>query len=371
VLLLVVLLAGAALAAALLSTGTAGRPPRAARGPADGSTGPVAPAAAEDSAALPIAEDLATESVDARRAGPLVLPRRRSIQRSSDPLAALRPERFAGRGEIRVRCTTPPGVPFPERWVLELGPARALIGSELAETRRIELDGSVRETVVSDLPLAGYEVRASAPLFSAEPVLLLLSQPNHTSLAAQLRLEAAGFVTGRVVDPDGAPVEGFELWLEETNEVRAENGEVIAQLQGERRSAVTDVLGVYRFDGVLNGEYLLHVGPLDVPLREPFDIAFRAPTLTMPPIEVPALCELEVEVYDAAGLLVGDALVQGWSTSGGRVAGRTDVRGRLAVRLLPPGEYTLLATHERLGRGRGRAALAPGTPAREEISLRP
>ena len=350
-----VLLAAAALGAALLSVGDSAGPPRAAEGPAEA---PPRPAVTVAPVASPSEEGSVTAGdPEPPRAGPLILPRRRSVEHT-DPLAALRPERFAGRGEIRVRCTTRPGVPFPERWVLELAPARALIGGELAEARVIELDGSVRETVVSDLPLAGYEVRASAPLFAAEPVLLLLSQPSRTSLAAELRLEAAGFITGLVLTPEGAPVEGFELWLESSP-------------AGPRAAASTNALGAYRFDGVLNGEYRLHVGAPEAPLREPFEIAFQAPTLTMRPIEVPALCELEVVVFDAAGLVVGDALLQGWCPTGGRVEGRTDVMGRFAERLLPAGSYTLIATHERLGRGRGRAQLAPDRPAEVDIFLRP
>jgi hypothetical protein len=45
--------------------------------------------------------------------------------------------------------------------------------------------------------------------------------------------------------------------------------------------------------------------------------------------------------------------------------------GRFAERLLPAGSYTLIATHERLGRGRGRAELAPDRPAEVDIFLRP
>jgi hypothetical protein len=354
VLALCALLAGLAIAAALLSGTGSEDAPRAAEGPER-----TAPAVGAERVAVQGAagaQDPAAES-EPIRAGSLVLPRRKRLE-GSDPLAALRPERFAGRGEIRVRCATRPGAVFPERWVLELAPARALIGSERAESRRLELDGNERETVVSDLPLAGYEVRASAPLCSAEPVLLLLSQPSHTSLAAELRREPAGFNTGSVVPDVGDTVEGFELWLESTP-------------GGARSAARTNAFGAYRFEGVLNGEYRLHLGAPEAPLREPFEIAFQAPTLTMRPIEVPALCELEVVVYDAAGLLVGDALLQGWSTTGGRVEGRTDVRGSFAARLLPPGAYTLIATHERLGRGRGRAELVPGRPAQVVLFLGP
>jgi hypothetical protein len=296
----------------------------------------------------------------------LELPPRRPRGRG-EPLAALSPERFAGTGEIRAVCRTRKGVDFPERWTLELAPARALIGSEHAEERRLELDGATREALLTDLPLAGYELRASAPEMSAEPVLLLLSAPHHTALSAELLLEPAGIVVGLVVDPDGDPVEGLELWLERTGGAWTSGATPTPGLHVR-----TNALGAYRFEGVLNGEYGLHVGPPGAPLRDPIEIGFQSPTLTMRPIEVPALCALEVRVYDAAGLVVEDALLQGWCASGGgRIEGRTDVFGRYGARHVPPGEYTVIATHERLGSTRGRVQLAPDEPAELELSFRP
>ena len=77
------------------------------------------------------------------------------------------------------------------------------------------------------------------------------------------------------------------------------------------------------------------------------------------------------DAADAAGRLVEGALIQGWPTAGGRVEGHTDVRGPFAARLLASGEYTLIATHGRCGRGRGRVGLAPGQPAQAVLYLGP
>lgn len=305
----------------------------------------------------PAADLSAGDGSDVPRAGPLLLPPRR-VSTERDLLAATRPERLQGRGEIRVRASAGAGATFPERWTLHAGPAAALIGGDRAESRTVEVEGARREVVLADLPLGGYELRASAEALDSEPQLLLLTAPDRTRATVTLVLEpiGTGFVVGSVVDAEGLPVGGLAVSLSSAR-------------TGEVSSTTTDALGAYRFSAVRDGEYRLVVGALENPLVAPKELAFQAPTLTMRPIVAPPLCELEVRVLDVAGLVVADASVQGWSQSGGRIEGRTGPLGTLSARFLPPGEYTVVVTAGEQGRGRGRARLEPGTPGQVDVRL--
>ena len=255
-----------------------------------------------------------------------------------------------------VHARTGGGSSLPGRWTLVLGPSQVLIGGERAEERRIELGSGDALHLVEDLALGGYRVGIEAERMNAEPQMVMLAQPSRTHVNVYLDLYPAGIVTGRVIDTRGTDIEGLELALESPDGSR-------------RATAVTDATGVYVFEDVLDGEYRLFVGPVTNPLAEPRELAFKAPTLTMPVMEVPVMGELEILVVDAAGLGLEGARVTGWGREGGRIEVETDREGRVVARFLPAGHYTLSAQHPDLGRARARTELASGQRGRVEIRL--
>ncbi len=261
--------------------------------------------------------------------------------------------RFQGRGEIRGHVETEGDV-FPEQWRLVLSPSTSLVGRELAEERVIEFSGGVQDFAVSDLPLGGYDVKAESDGMNglAQPILL---DRRNWSPFVNLRLVPAGFLEGNVVDAEGIPAEGVGVAL-------------VPLPEGEPRIAHTDSLGNYRFTQVLDGSYLLFLGSRDYPLvREPQRIAFRAPALTVPRLELPPLSTLELTVVDEAEESLPGVRIEASSPSGGTFEGETDASGRLAVRHLPAGRYRIKLEHE--GHASRRVTVELDGHETEKISL--
>jgi hypothetical protein len=265
-------------------------------------------------------------------------------------------ERFRGTGTLRVHARPPAGRPLPEQWTLVVRPSQVLMGGDQAEERRIERGPEDTLSVLERLPLGGYEVGLEAPRMNAEPALILLSKPHRTDRTVFLDLTPAGYLSGRVIDADGYDVEALTLVLE-------------PRAGGEARTSVTDQRGAYHFEHVLDGEYQLHIGGPDNPLLPARELQFLAPTLTMPPIEIPVLGALEIHVLDASGLELAGVRVTGWGKQGGRVDLTTDERGRGVARFLPAGWFSLIAEHPELGSARKRTELASGETRTVEIRL--
>ena len=265
----------------------------------------------------------------------------------SEPLRLFDRERFDGVGTLRVRARTPPGVPFPEHWTLVLEPSDVLIGGQYARGRRLAVAGGEQELVLEDVPLGGYSVRAEAARMNCERKLILLAQPNERDRPVFLELKPAGFLTGRVLDAEGGDVPGVSVVLE-------------ALASGTRRTALTDPAGAYLFEGVLDGEYRLFAGVPESPLAPARELAFTAPSLTMPDIELPVLGQLELLVLEPGDLPAPDLHVTGYGKQGGRIDVTTDEHGEAVARFLPAGWFTVLAHHGDGGRTRVRVELEPG-----------
>ena len=252
------------------------------------------------------------------------------------------PDRFRGRGVLRGSIEAAPGLSMPAAWTLVLEPSSSLAGSGDPEPRRIELTGD-DDWVVEDLPLGGYAVRAEAPGCNGRAVHVLLERTSNAAYV-MLQLSPAGFVEGRLVDADGAPVEEVEVWL------LPGAPKALGLTGSEGRSTRSDVEGLWRFDDVLDGTYTLLFGPPSAPLVDPVAIRFQAPSLTWPSPELPPLVDLELLVTDAVGQPVGDATVVGTSPQAFRATSLPN--GSVRVPNLPFGFLNVRAEHEALGSGR-------------------
>jgi hypothetical protein len=267
-------------------------------------------------------------------------------------------ERFRGVGTLRVIARTAGDAPFPREWHLALEPSRVLIGGEHAERRRIELRAGERELELADLALGGYELEAAAEGMSSESQQIMLARPDETLVVVHVVLRPAGFITGLVVDPHGEAVEELPILLED---VRTR----------ERREARTDPAGRYLFEGVLDGEYILHLGSADSPLARARELSFQAPSMHVPVLEVPRLGSLVLRVVDSGGLEVSGARIQGYGSAGGRIEATTGNDGRATARFLPEGRYTVIAVREGVGRAHERVQLAAGETREVELRLEP
>ena len=243
------------------------------------------------------------------------------------------PSSFEGRGTIRGRASTPPNVPFPDRWTLTIEPNPGLEGAERATTRVLEFDGDQVEFIVENLPLGGYAVSASAVDMNSRANGVLLAKGQSNQYVMLHPMTQAGFIDGGVTDSSGTPLEGVPVVLES-------NASKI------RRETQTDFAGNYLFEKVLDGAYTITFGSPDSPLLPSEEILFRSPSLRFPTREIPHDAQLKIQVVDADGRFIPGAKLRGFGTGGGNVEGETDAAGMASFRFLPAGRFRIYASDD-------------------------
>lgn len=242
------------------------------------------------------------------------------------PSAILSPQ---GTGSIRGRLVVDPGVPFPERWSVVVTPSRRALGVPTAEVRRLPVDDPTGEFTVKDLPLGGYEVRVEAPGMNSRPSVALLTPVSaHPYLIVSV--SPTGFIDGFVIGGNSLPAEGLLVTLEE----RKSKERVETRTRGD---------GMYRFEDVKDGEYVLYVGPPEDPLVPARELSFESPSMRFTTIELPRTVEILIHTRDNFRSRLAGVTVSGFGPSGGRFEMVSDSEGEARVESLPPGRYRLTA----------------------------
>lgn len=264
-------------------------------------------------------------------------------------------ERFRGTGELRGHVEVHGDAAFPERWRLVLAPSLSAFGREHAVHRTIEFENGEQEFRVGDLPLAGYDVTAVAEGMNARTQPVLLERGSESPFV-NLVLSPAGYVEGRVAEVDGDAAASCPIVLEAVG-------------TGERIETLTDATGRFRLQPVLDGPYVLTVGPPESPLLPARKLSVRAPGISLPAVTLPPLAELAIEVVDERGAPIAGARVRGSGSEGGLIDGETADTGRLLVQHLPPGRYRLSAELEGWGQERSACDVELGAANRVVIRI--
>lgn len=263
------------------------------------------------------------------------------------------PAAFAGQGSLRGEIVAGSGTVFPERWTLVVEPSPVLRGRERAATRRVEHEHGERSFALTDLPLAGYRVRAEALGLNGTPADVLLVATSPAAFVT-LAFAPAGFLDGQVRHADGAPADGLAVTLEHV-------------MTRARVSTETDVNGAWVLRDVVDGEYRLYLGPPAAPLVPPRELVFRAPSLRVPEARLPVVGTLDLVVLDLTQAPVPDTVVTGATSAGGAFEARTDASGRARVRFLVPGTWHLEARAGERTSGSITVEVGAGPPA--EVSI--
>lgn len=243
---------------------------------------------------------------------------------------------FDGRGSIRGLVQPPPGVPLPKAYTVNVGPSTSLAGRERAEHRSLEVGAA--EFAIEDLPLGGYEVWITAPgLNSRRSPILLTEASAHPYIV--LKISPMGSLDGFVVRADGGPAEDLRVEL--------------AERDGEGRlEARTRADGYYRFEHVPDGEYRIRFGPLHGALLPEREVAFLAPSLRFPKVELPPTAVILIHTTDVQGRALGEVTLTGFGKPSGRIEATSDLSGNAWVHNLPPGRYRLSGTDAEGRRGK-------------------
>ncbi len=231
------------------------------------------------------------------------------------------------RGHVQVRDAE-----YPMNWTLVIRPSRTLIGREHAVEKRVEFTQGERDFQVEDLPFAGYDVEVQASGLNGRALPVLLRKGNEAPFL-NLILVPAGFLEGAITDELGAPQEGVPLTL-------------IGVPEGAQRTAKTDYTGLFRFDDVLDGAYELIVGLPEAPLvKKRTSIVFRAPSMSLPNIELPPLAGLDLRMADDLNRSIEGVVVRGSGNNGGTFTKTSDFDGWVRIRHIPEGRLRLSFSH--------------------------
>lgn len=236
----------------------------------------------------------------------------------------------------------------PPRWTLHLEPSLVTRGRGEAVTRTVEAAPAEETFEVRDLPMGAYRVFATAPGHRSPAVEVALYKleglehlPGMNYVNVTVTLRAMANVDGIVRRANGDPADGLAVHLLPR----------VSAAPGDRISTVTDLAGVYRFDAVPEGNWLLCVGDHAAPLVSPRPVQVDTRPLELDDVQLPPLASLELLVVDEAARPFPDVDVVGYLRGAGRgsIRGRTGPQGRFSADYLQPGPWRIEATYATLG----------------------
>ena len=236
----------------------------------------------------------------------------------------------------------------PPRWTLHLEPSLVTRGRGEAVTRTVEAAPAEETFEVRDLPMGAYRVFATAPGHRSSAVEVALYKleglehlPGMNYVNLTITLRAMANVDGIVRRANGDPADELAVHLLPH----------ATAAPGDRISARTDLAGVYRFDAVPEGNWMLCVGDPAAPLASPRPIKVGSRALELDDVLLPALATLELIVVDEAARPFPDVDVVGYLRGAGRgsIRGRTGPQGRFRADYLQPGPWRIEATYATLG----------------------
>lgn len=287
---------------------------------------------------------------------PDAAPRDAGASEPEDSDAPLGPERFVGTGRVRGEIIAPPGFEFPARWTLVLEPHHWLQGAEHATKKRVELSSADRTFDVRGLSLGGYRVRAEAPGFASSDASALLVTGS-ADVYVTLAFVKSGYVDGVVLDDQGAPAGDLAVTLE-SRETR------------ERREVLTDPAGGFLFRDVLDGAYMLYLGPPEVPLVPPRELSMRAPSLRVGGLVLPATGTVVITTTNELGVPVPDCAIDAFGEPTGSLRSGTGSDGTVVARWLVPGRWSVRATAPDGRTGRSQIEVAAGVERSLTVPVR-
>jgi hypothetical protein len=238
---------------------------------------------------------------------------------------------FDGRGTLTGSVAFAPGLPTPHEWTLEVLPSQFALGREHAEGRTETFPGNITTFELFDLPMGGYTVRASAESMSSLGVEVMLFK-----LAEQPHLPGMDRVHLSLVMMPRASLDGVVLdhWGQPAAEVL-----VTLQRKGgpERREARTTFSGLWRFQDLEEGTWIVRVGPFLRPLVEPLEVTVARPATQAPDLQLPPLYPVVLRAVDETDRPLEGAVVRGFGPT--PIEEVTGFDGQLLLGHLAVGTY--------------------------------
>lgn len=249
---------------------------------------------------------------------------------------------FEGQGSIAGTVRVE-GAEMPEVWTVTIEPSIFGTGREHAETRVIECEPRMREFQARDLPLGGYRVSVAAEglVSRATEVTLykVVGLDINPHINVDLILRPMATVDGTVRAANGDVADGIPMFLVSRTPIKAD--EVTLE-------AVTDNAGIYRFEAVEKGAWLLVTGDPLRSLTPSRPLAIGRKHMQLDEVQLPALAAIDVVVFDEFGRPFPSVEVTGYLRGNGKgtFRAKTDGVGHLTQRYLTPGPWRLDANYK-------------------------
>lgn len=249
---------------------------------------------------------------------------------------------FAGKGTITGAIAFPSHLPTPTEWTLSIRPSLFALGRDTAQTRTRTLDGNILTFEEFDLPMGGYTVQAAAPGMSSLPQeVMLYKLANREDLPGVDRVHMMLQLTPK------ARLEG--VVYRHTGEGAADLP-ITLQMLGTptRHETRTNYAGLWSFDALDEGAYVVRLGPYERPLIPEQQVTVQRPTTQAENLTLPPLFTVRLRAIDETDRPLEGATVRGYGAT--PIQCVTGFDGQVEVQHLAPGDYQVRLEHTASGR---------------------
>lgn len=249
---------------------------------------------------------------------------------------------FEGLGTLTGAVSFPPQLPLPDEWTLMIRPSMFALGRDSAQTRTRTLASNITTFEEFDLPMGGYTIQAVAPgMSSLAQEVMLYKLADRKDLPGVNRVHMMLQLTPR------AEFEG--VVYRHTGEGAADLP-VTLQMSGRptRHQTRTNYAGLWSFQNLDEGDYVLRLGPYERPLIPPREVNVQRPITRAEDLNLPPLFEVRLRAIDEADRPIEGVTVRGFGPT--PIQCTTGFDGQVEVGHLSPGNYQVRLEHKASGR---------------------
>lgn len=238
--------------------------------------------------------------------------------------------------------------PFEGAWSLRARSSR---------DERVQLDFDASPSFACELPEGLWSVDAKADGLVTSAISIDVDIDGVAKPAnVRFALVPAHSIRGRLMSADLEPLAEFPLSTR-------------SAVDGRMRHGVTDHLGYFAIDELLDGRHALAFGDAERPAWHESVVELRGASVDVGVVDAPALVDVIIAVVDEESVALQGVAIEGRGARGGSIAGSTDERGELGMRRVPLGRYLVTASDRERGRVEGWVELESGANNRCTLRL--